>query len=488
MKNLKNISKSKSIIIAVLSVLMLFILIGTLFVGKTDNRIIFTLKNIIPNALSSFIKETILFPFTHKSRINILNEEDIKMELRISHLENQTQMLRKTIFDLSSINNDFELLSKIEDRKKIISTNKNKFYLSKFYFNSMPWQNNGRKPSGYLTQHQEKVFTLTGQGEIGFFDIADLNSDFLKHKNIKTNLYELISSDSQIKLKGKFGFRGIMINNTDIFVSYQKHTGNDCYNVSILKSKLKADNLMFQSFFTYDECSNIMTNHTGAKMIKFNDESFLFTIGDGQQFAEAQNDNSMFGKILKINYLDSSYEMIAKGMRDTQGGHYYEKDKILILSEHGPSGGDEINAIKLSEFNNDINFGWPVATYGKIDYIVMPENKFTVKDKLNHSKNGFKEPLHWFKGKSVAPSNIINIDGFTNNINSDFVLSAMGNVPYPGRRSLHHLRFDKDYSKLIYSDIIPVGERVRDIIFIKKQNKILMLLENSPSIAVLESK
>ena len=118
----------------------------------------------------------------------------------------------------------------------------------------------------------------------------------------------------------------------------------------------------------------------------------------------------------------------------------------------------------------------------------MPENKFTVKDKLNHSKNGFKEPLHWFKGKSVAPSNIINIDGFTNNINSDFVLSAMGNVPYPGRRSLHHLRFDKDYSKLIYSDIIPVGERVRDIIFIKKQNKILMLLENSPSIAVLESK
>jgi len=468
--------------------IILFTLIGVFFIGKTDNRIIFTLKNKIPVSLSSFVKETILFPFTHKSEINILYKKDEKTDLRISHLENQTQILRKTIFDLSSKNNDFELLSKIIDRKKITSTNKNKFYLSKFYFNSMPWQNNGRKPSGYLTQHQKKVFTLTGQGKIGFFDTTDLKSDFLRHKKIKTNLYELISEDSKIRLKGKFGFRGIMINNNNVFVSYQKHTGNDCYNVSILKSELKPDYLNFQSFFTYDECSKIMTNHTGAKMIKFNNESFLFTIGDGQQFAQAQNNSSMFGKILKINYLDSSYEMIAKGMRDTQGGHYYEKDKILILSEHGPSGGDEINAIQLNEFDKNINFGWPVATYGEIEYIIIPENKFTVKDKLNHSKNGFKEPLHWFKGKSVAPSNIINIDGFANNITSDFVLSAMGNVPYPGRRSLHHLRFDKDYSKLVYSDIIPIGERVRDIIFIKEQNKILMLLENSPTIAILESK
>ena len=64
-------------------------------------------------------------------------------------------------------------------------------------------------------------------------------------------------------------------------------------------------------------------------------------------------------------------------------------------------------------------------------------------------------------------------------------MSAMGNSPAPGRRSLHHLKFDKGYSKLIFSDIVHIGERVRDMIFLNDIKKIIMIVENSPSIAVL---
>ena len=63
----------------------------------------------------------------------------------------------------------------------------------------------------------------------------------------------------------------------------------------------------------------------------------------------------------------------------------------------------------------------------------------------------------------------------------------MGNVPAPGRRSLHHFKLDENTEKLIPSDIIPVGERIRDLIYLEKDKRIILLLENSPSIAVIEN-
>jgi len=66
-------------------------------------------------------------------------------------------------------------------------------------------------------------------------------------------------------------------------------------------------------------------------------------------------------------------------------------------------------------------------------------------------------------------------------------MSAMGNVPAPGRRALHHIKFDKDYKQVIFSDIIYVGERVRDMIYIKDKNKVILILENSPAISILEA-
>ena len=94
--------------------------------------------------------------------------------------------------------------------------------------------------------------------------------------------------------------------------------------------------------------------------------------------------------------------------------------------------------------------------------------------------------MHWFRGKSVAPSQIIYVDSLDENTERNYFLSAMGNVPYPGRRSIHHLGFDSIYSKLEYSDIIPIGERIRDIINIENEKKVVMILENSPSLAILE--
>ena len=89
-----------------------------------------------------------------------------------------------------------------------------------------------------------------------------------------------------------------MISKNKIFLSYQKKIKENCYNISIISAELNFKNLNFEDFFSFAECSNKMSNHTGGKMIPYNDESFLFTIGDAQAFSSVQDDKSLFGKIV----------------------------------------------------------------------------------------------------------------------------------------------------------------------------------------------
>ena len=71
-------------------------------------------------------------------------------------------------------------------------------------------------------------------------------------------------------------------------------------------------------------------------------------------------------------------------------GLLYLKDKDVILStEHGPKGGDEINKIIENE-----NYGWPIASYGIIYGHEIKKLGPTFEE---HAPNGFKEPSYYWK-------------------------------------------------------------------------------------------
>ena len=377
----------------------------------------------------------------------------------------------------------------IISENNILSENKKTYNLKKYLFTAVtPWQYNLRKPVGYITQYENNLIFLSGEGDITYLEDKDITDQKinLNLKYIKSNFREIINPNSKIFKKGRESFRGIMINEDFIYISYYKMIEDGCYNISILKSKFNYEFLKFEDFFSYNECSYDMSNHSGGKMVKYNNENFFFTTGDAQLFINAQKDESFFGKIYLVNFNNGKYKLVAKGTRDTQGAYWYEKDKKLFMTEHGPKGGDEINILSEGEIEKKINFGWPIATYGELGATPIKENKFTSKNKNNHTPNGFKEPLFWFKGNSVAPSAIVNVNGFKNDFKSDFFMSAMGNVPAPGRRALHHFRFDEKKTELIQEDIIPIGERIRDLIYLEKKKMIVMILENSPSLAILK--
>tara|TARA_B100001057_G_C22803360_1_gene932389 strand:+ start:235 stop:1665 length:1431 start_codon:yes stop_codon:yes gene_type:complete len=472
----------------IVGALIVFLIIGSFFIGYTDNRILFTLKNNIPLELRSFLKNTIFFPFNHNSKIADLTKTNSKQNSKINDLENQIVYLKELILNSNKENNFIQNIElPIFNEKIILSKNKNTYNLKKFLFaTGTPWQYNERKPVGYLTQNNRNVIILDGEGNIGYFKIDDFNKNNLKLTFIKNNFTDIVNKNSEIFSKGRASFRGILIHNENIYVSFYKMIKDGCYNIAILKSSLNYENLNFEDFFSYKECSYNMSNHSGGKMVKYDNDSFFFTTGDAQLFENAQQDDSYFGKLYLINFKSGDYELIAKGMRDSQGAYWHEKNQKLFMTEHGPQGGDEINILSAEEIGDENNYGWPVATYGELGPTPIKINKFTLKDKDNHKLNGFKEPLFWFRGNSVAPSAIVNVDNFKKGFENDFFMSAMGNVPAPGRRSLHHFKYDEKNNRLIQKDIIPIGERIRDLIYLDDKKTIVMILENSPSIAVLQ--
>lgn len=114
--------------------------------------------------------------------------------------------------------------------------------------------------------------------------------------------------------------------------------------------------------------------HVGNRLVFGPDEKLYITTGDALQASEAQNLDSLAGKILRINADGSIPEdnpfpgspVWSYGHRNPQGLAFNPSNGLLYESEHGPSGfdgpegGDEINLIQKGE-----NYGWPLVSHKK---------------------------------------------------------------------------------------------------------------------------
>lgn len=110
--------------------------------------------------------------------------------------------------------------------------------------------------------------------------------------------------------------------------------------------------------------------HYGSR-ITFDDKGHLFfSIGDRGPKENAQDTDLPNGKIHRINrdgsipddnpFLDGKYPSIySYGNRNPQGLIWHPETGILWETEHGPKGGDELNAI-----TSGVNYGWPEISYG----------------------------------------------------------------------------------------------------------------------------
>jgi glucose/arabinose dehydrogenase len=152
---------------------------------------------------------------------------------------------------------------------------------------------------------------------------------------------------------------------------------------------------------------------TGGRVIQAMDGTLLVTstvpAGVGIKSADwpqPQQFDSDMGKVLRINpdgsipkdnpfvhRAGAKPEIYALGFRDVQGVAIQPRTGRLWLSEHGPRGGDEINAVDKGR-----NYGFPVIGFGR-DYTGKPING----DKT--AQEGMEQPVYFWT-PDIAPAGI----------------------------------------------------------------------------------
>ena len=315
----------------------------------------------------------------------------------------------------------------------------------------------------YLEIYDENILIINNTGEILFSPLSNLDdtkNEILNTKLIKTNL-------NVYKIMGTLIYKNI------IFVSYLSMNDN-CQQYNIVSAEINFTNIKFKNFFTSDACG---LNLNAGRMKIYNHEGelgLLATLG-GEKLNQASNQpqdlNSDIGKILFINLNNKKKIIFSLGHRNPQG--LLVNNETILSTEHGPAGGDEINKIIFEK-----NYGWPISSYGK-RYSHVKKN-IEKKYYKNHSDYGFQEPIYSFV-PSIGISQIIKIPNeFSKNWKNNFLLASLNGA------SLYRIQFSDTFDRIIYIEKIFINRRIRDLKYSKKNNAIILALEDWQEIGVLK--
>ena len=382
--------------------------------------------------------------------------------------------------------NDLEIKSKLIDlnffnnhKKNIKLFNKNynlNLYMTKKN-NLLSGIANIYSGSIYLDYYNEKLFILSSRGVLGAGDISDAE---ISIKQIESNINDFIGI-KEFEKGSEFSVKDLKIINNKIYISFIDEVKNNCWSLSIIEGNINYKKINFSSFFSSDQCIDEINDEktfnaleSGGRIAQLNENEILFTVGDFRYRKDAQNENRIFGKILKINLKSNKYAIVTMGHRNQQGLYINKKDNIILSTEHGPAGGDEVNLIKIRK-DKISNYGWPISSYGehygfREDYDQY-NSEIYKKYPLHksHKEYGFIEPLTYFT-PSIGISEIVGIG------NNKYIVSSLG------AKLLYFFEL-KDKKKVNKLDKTIVGERIRDIIF--TGNKIILSLEDTGSIGII---
>jgi aldose sugar dehydrogenase len=147
---------------------------------------------------------------------------------------------------------------------------------------------------------------------------------------------------------------------------------NGAYSTQLASASLQRGRLRdHQVLFTAEPFFS-QRRHFGSRVLL--DEGYLYlTVGDRGNRDLAQSLATHNGKVMRlhedgrvpadnpfVNVEGARPEIWTYGHRNPQGLRKHPFTGAIWLSEHGPQGGDEVNALR-----SGANYGWPVITYGE---------------------------------------------------------------------------------------------------------------------------
>ncbi|WP_420962900.1 PQQ-dependent sugar dehydrogenase [Brucella sp. IR073] len=150
--------------------------------------------------------------------------------------------------------------------------------------------------------------------------------------------------------------------------------------------------------------------HFGSRIVVAPDGTLFATFGERGDMERAQDFSDPAGSVLRINadgsvpannpFADGGKglpQIWSKGHRNAQGAAWDPLTDALIVTEHGPRGGDEVNRPEAGK-----NYGWPRIGYG-VHYSGEKIGSGTAAE-------GYEQPLHYWD-PSIAPSGLAVYEG-----------------------------------------------------------------------------
>jgi glucose/arabinose dehydrogenase len=184
---------------------------------------------------------------------------------------------------------------------------------------------------------------------------------------------------AQIWTQGQGGLLEISLHpnfaqNRTVYLTYSKPgeagKGN---STALMRARLEGNALVDAKDIFVADAWREANQHFGSKLAWGRDGTLFMTVGERNDRTRAQNTTQHAGKVLRLRD-DGSVppdnpfvgkqgfrpEIYSYGHRNPQGLAVHPETGEVWETEHGPQGGDELNLIKPG-----LNYGWPVATYGR---------------------------------------------------------------------------------------------------------------------------
>jgi len=309
-----------------------------------------------------------------------------------------------------------------------------------------------------------------------------------------------------------FGIKDVLVDsftgfeNKLLFASSLEYNDlDDCYTMGVYYSEIINTDIFevskWKNIFSTEKCLTVdlTTNprfaaaSSGGRLIKIDEDNILLSIGDFYADgvngpALSQDLTNMYGKTIKINIKNLKFEIFSYGHRNPQG-LFIDNDNNIFSTEHGPTGGDELNFIIQ---NN--NHGWPLATYGtnykSSDAYIKEANdykKVWPLDITENTHNFFYKPLFSW-GNTLGISNLIVYENnYFTKWNRNLIISTLAS------KQLIRMVFDYDNKSIIYKENIKLDKRIRDIIELNDGRIALLTdrgkkLNENPEIIIINKK
>jgi len=480
-KMFKKLNPKILIFVASIIIISSYLLISTI-IGNDKFK---NLKLLLNEEQRQLIKKYI-FPYkliSQQQQTISQQQQTISQQQQTISQKQQTISQQQQVLNLVDLSN-LELLKKQEGSEIILkdsivklSNNKTlkKYNLTSGFYAGI---NNILPGSGYIDFYEDNIIVLSARGVLAFKkNVEDTEEKF---QQIRNNINEFIGIKQFIKHK-MFSLKDILIINNKIFVSFTEEIEEDCWNTSIIYGDFNYENVKFEKLFS-SKCVHSTKNidnefdayPSGGRIVSFDDNHILLSVGDYRNRHLAQDIKSVNGKIIKVNIDNGDYEIISMGHRNPQGLYFDKENNFIIETEHGPEGGDEINLIEVNKINRDNiqNYGWAISSAGE-HYGGKNEGNKNKYEKYplykSHSEHGFIEPLKSFV-PSIGISEIVKIG------QNKYVVSSLN------YQSLYFFELNKQ-KQIINLDRVEVFERVRDLKF--NNNQLFLFMEDTASIGVL---